>query len=368
MTKEIETKISRAKARLITKHPFFGAIALRLETRITDTVPTAGTDGKTIMYNPEFVADLTDAQTVFLVAHECGHPMLEHLHRMKGRDATRWNKAADFVINQLLTDEGIGEFIPGGCLDKALYQRGKTAEGIYALLESEAEGGGVGGTGADLMEPQGSEAEQAQQAAEWRVAVAQAAQAARMAGKLSAGLQRVVGEALQPKVPWRDVLAQFVCKARTNERSFARPNRRFLSQGLYLPSVTGEALGEIVFAIDCSGSVGPKELDQFAAEMQVVHEDMQPAKLHVLYFDTKVCHSDVFEPDDTLMVEPHGGGGTRFSPVFRHIDEHGLEPVATVFLTDLYCSDFGGAPDYPVLWVTNGAVDAPFGDVTKMEA
>jgi predicted metal-dependent peptidase len=187
-----------------------------------------------------------------------------------------------------------------------------------------------------------------------------------MMGKMSAGLERLVGEILNPKVDWRVVLQNFVEKARTDERSFARPNRRFLSQGLYLPSITGESLGEIAFAVDCSGSIGQDEINQFASEIRTVMEDCRPTRIHVVYFDSEVSHYESYGPDDALDIRPHGGGGTAFSPVFRYLDEHGIEPVACVFLTDLYCHDFGDAPNYPVLWVTTDRTEAPFGEVVEM--
>jgi predicted metal-dependent peptidase len=361
---DLNLKLAKARTSLILDHPFFGAVALNMPMVFDASTPTACTDGKQVRFNPDFVASLTDEETRFLVAHECCHPMFEHLYRMKGRDASRWNQAADYVINQLLVDEKLGKFIKGGCLDSSLYQQGKgTAEGIYNLLPKDQRNGGIGD---DMQDPGGSEAEQAQEAAEWRVKVAQAAQAAKMMGKLSANLRRVVDEALTPKVSWKDVLQRFMQKARVSTRTWARPNRRFLAQGLYMPSVSGEALGEIVVAVDCSGSIGRRELNEFSAEIKALHEDGRPAALHVVYFDSKVCHYDRFDADDTVTISAKGDGGTAFSPVFRYLSANNIEPVATVFLTDLHCDDFGPMPDYPVLWVSNGATRAPWGEVVKL--
>lgn len=361
-------RLAKAKTSLILAHPFVGSVALGMPMRLDDTIQTACTNGKEIRFNPDFLDTLTDEQVTFLVAHECFHPMLDHVYRRHGRDPMKWNKAADFVINQLLVDEKIGKFIEGGCFDCNIYNAGGgTSDGIYNILpEMSEEEGAPGGTGADIEDAPGSPAEQAQEQAEWRVKVAQAAQAAKMMGKLSANMKRFVDETLQPKVDWRDVLRRFVEKCKTDMRSFSRPNRRFLSQGLYLPSVTGEALGEIAIAIDCSGSITNRVLSEFAVEVRTIKEDGDPSALHVIYFDSEVCHYDRFGRDDTLHIEPHGGGGTRFSPVFRFMDEHDINPIATVFLTDLYCNDFGDAPEHPVLWVSNGDDKAPWGEVVRI--
>jgi len=372
---DLDVRLARARTSLVLGHPFIGTIALNMKMYLDESVPTAATNGKWVKFNPKFIEPLTDEQLLFLVAHEVMHPMFEHTFRLRGRNPKRWNRAGDYVINQLLEDEKIGKFIPGGCLNKAIYDAGKgTTDGIYTILE-EQDGGGdgsgdgesSGGIGEDLVAGEGSPAEMEQAIAEMKVQVAQAAQAAKMMGKLSANMARLVGEILQPKVDWRSVLRRFVEKARTDSRTWARPNRRFIPQGLYLPSISGEALGEIAFAVDCSGSIGDKELNEFAAEIRQVWEDGRPSKLHVMYFDSEVCHYDKFEPGDSVHIEPHGGGGTAFSPVFRYMQDHGINPIATIFLTDLCCSDFGPPPEHPVLWVCNMEHGkAPWGEIVFM--
>lgn len=366
----LQRRLAKAKTSLILEHPFIGNIALNLPTVVTYDVPTAATNGAYIKYNPDFCRELDDDQLKFLVAHECMHPMLEHPFRLHGREPMKFNKAADYVINHHLNEQKIGTFIKGGCLDVNIYNAGGgSTDGIYKILPDEPEGGGgngPGGTGNDLQQAPGTEAERQQMADEWKVMVAQAMQAAKMMGKMPVGMERLVEQMLNPKVDWREVLRRFVQKCRTDMRSFARPNRRFIQQGFYMPVVTGEAIGEIVFAIDCSGSIGQEELDQFAAEIFSVKEETNPVRIHLIYFDSEVSHVGKFERDDELHVEMHGGGGTAFSPVFEKIEELAIEPVACIFLTDLCCSDFGPAPDYPVLWVSTMDGKAPFGEVVLM--
>lgn len=372
--KKLNTKLAKARTGLILEHPFFGNIALGMPSSFDVSIPTACTNGKRVKYNPHFVAGLTDEEVKFLVAHECGHPMLEHNYRRGERQPKRWNMAADYVLNKVLTDEGIGRMPKGGLLDGSIYQAGGgTTEGIYNILPDQGEDGediggdhGGGGPLDNCEDGEGSQAEQAQEQAEWKVKVAQAAQAAKMMGKLSANLQRLVDEVLQPKVDWRDVLYRFLVKARTDQRSFARFNRRFLPQGIYLPTVSGETMGELVFAVDCSGSIGQATINQFAAEIRTVKDDLSPAGIHVLYFDSDVSHVESYGPDDDLDIKPHGGGGTDFAPVFSKIVELGIEPVAIVFLTDLCCTSFGQQPDAPVLWVSTDPGTAPFGEVVLM--
>jgi len=367
-TKRLMTRLSKAKTGLVLEHPFVGTVALNMPFSLDYSIPTAATNGKRVLFNPHFVSELNDEELKFLVAHECFHPMMEHNYRRGERQHKRWNHAADYVINKLLVDEGIGKMPKVGLHNAAIYQAGGgTSEGIYNILPEMNDDGGDGSGPMDNCEDgEGSPAEQAQEQAEWKVKVAQAAQAAKMMGKLSANLKRLVDEVLQPKVDWREVMQRFLVKARTDQRSFARFNRRFLPQGIYLPTVSGEVMGEVVFAVDCSGSIDQHTINQFASEIRVVKDDLAPARIHVLYFDSEVSHVESYGPDDELDIKPHGGGGTDFAPVMDKIVELGIEPVAIVFLTDLCCSSFGQQPDAPVLWVSTEKGTAPFGEVVLM--
>jgi predicted metal-dependent peptidase len=359
-------KIIKARTALVLEHPFVGTIALNLPYKIDETVPTAATNGKDIKFNPHFVNELTDEEVKFLVAHECFHPMLEHNFRRNERDPRKWNQAGDYIINQLLTDEGIGKMPEGGLQDKGLYDAASgVTDNVYNMLPDSDEGDGRDPLD-DCQDGGDTPADKTQQAAEWKVRVAQAAQSAKMMGKMSEGLARLVSEVLQPRVDWRDVMHKFIEKCRSDVRSWSRPNRRFIAQDMYLPSRSGERLGEIVYAVDCSGSITEQIINQFASEIRKCKEDMNPAKIHVVYFDSEVSHYESYEADDDLDIKPHGGGGTAFSPVFAYIQEHGIEPVACIFLTDLCCDDFGDVPDYPVLWVSTDPGTAPFGEIVVM--
>jgi predicted metal-dependent peptidase len=364
---KMRIRLAKAKTALILEHPFIGTVALSMPFLLSREIPTAATNGKRVVFNPDFCNELTDEELKFLVAHECLHPMLEHNYRRQERQHRRWNNAADYVINKLLVDDSIGKMPKRGLHDPNIYAAGGgTSEGIYNILPEQDEGSGADDRLDNCEDAEGSPAEQAQEQAEWKVKVAQAAQAAKMMGKLSANMERLVDEVLRPKVDWRDVLQRFLVKARTDQRSFSRFNRRFIAQGLYLPSVSGEQMGEIVFAVDCSGSIDQNTIAQFAAEIGKVKDDLMPERIHVMYFDSEVSHVESYEQHDDLDIKPHGGGGTDFAPVFAEIIEHGLTPVAIVFLTDLCCSSFGDQPDAPVLWVSTDESTAPFGEVVVM--
>lgn len=368
-------KLTKAKAQLVMNQPFFASLVCNLPL-IEDAAlnpPTMATNGKWIKFHPGFVEKCTLREIIFVLCHEVGHCMFQHMFRRKHRDPKRWNIAGDYIINDMLVKEQIGDMPEGALHNSGLVTAGGgTTDGVYDLLpESDNSGGGGGDQLPDQFDTcedsTGTEAERALAEAEMKITVAQAAAAAKMCGKLGANLERFVNAALKPKVDWRDVLRRFVSTKAKTDRSYSRPKRRFLAEGLYLPGLSGERLGEIAVAVDCSGSISQDEIDAFAAELNAIKQDMQPERMHVIYFHHEVSKCDVFEKDEDLVVKPNGTGGTAFSPIFKYIDAHGIEPECCVVLTDLYCSDFGDHPGYPVLWVSTHADKAPWGDVVMMK-
>tara|TARA_R100000329_G_scaffold65860_1_gene58158 strand:+ start:740 stop:1912 length:1173 start_codon:yes stop_codon:yes gene_type:complete len=368
-----EKRISKARTQLLFDEPFIGNIAMNMDILLDDEVPTACTNGDEIRFNPKWIATLSDLELKFLVAHEVFHPMFEHCWRKKDKEPQKWNIACDYVINWLLVKEKVGIMPKIGLYSDEIYKEGQgISELIYNNLpdvdETDPQFGGEGQPLDDIQDNTKSEAEREQKKTQWKIRIAQSAQASKIMGKLSATMERLVGELLETKVDWREVLQRFVEKCRADTRSFERLNRRFISQGLVLPSVSGESLGEIAIAVDCSGSINQSQLNQFASEVITIWQDLRPKKIHVIYFDSQVSHVDEYDRDNEPSLTMHGGGGTAFSPVFKYMQEKDIDPVACVFLTDLYCDDFGNIPDYPVLWVsTDERRDSvPFGEVVYM--
>lgn len=382
-------KMSKARTHLVLTQPFFASLLLPMPISDDPSIPTMATDGESIRYNSTWTESLTLQEVIFVLAHEVMHCVLDHMGRRGTRDHARWNQAADYAINQVLVDDEVGSMPEVGLLDRDLYKRGEgTAEGIYRLLPEEKEGKGhsekacgSGKPGASLDEifDAGSEmgakpvdaATAAQKSAEIKVRVIQAKNAAKMQGKLSKSLARLIDETLKPQVNWREVLRRFVSERAKVDPSFARPKRRFIAEDLYLPSLSGQCMGKLAIAIDCSGSVDKKLLSEFAAEINAIRADVHPREVELVYFDSRVCHAETVDADGEIEIKPRGGGGTNFAPVFEHIN-HGAEmPTAVVFLTDLMCHDFGPRPDYPVLWcvlgsVTRGFDKVPFGEILEV--
>jgi len=374
-TNSAEFKMKKAIARLILEQPFFATLACAAPWIRDDSVKTMATDGKNYYWAEPFVLEMTMDEVVFVVCHEVMHCVMNHMSRRGNRDPYNYNVAADYVINEMLVNDHIGTMPKCGLINPGLTAAGKyMSELVYDLLpppppENQQGGYGTGKAGPldKVIERAMSQADKTAAEAEMKVKVAQAAQIAKMHGKLSAGVERLVTELMKPVVDWKAVLRRFVSAKAKNERSYARPNRRFVDQDMFLPSLRGESIGEILIGVDCSGSIDARTLNEFAAELRSIHEDTRPAMVHVMYFDSEVSHYETYGPDDTLDIKPHGGGGTDACAVFRKASDMGLDVIACVMLTDGYTPWPATPPAYPVLWAINTDVKAPCGETVNIK-
>lgn len=358
-----EYKLSKVKAQLIIEHPFYASLLCNLPFVERNDIPTMAVDGINVYYNSEFVKSLTINELKFVEAHETMHCVFDHMGRKGSRNHRRWNVAGDYIINDMLVTDKVGTMPSFALFSPSLVQAAKyTTDGVYKLLPDD---GGEDDPLDDVMEGNPSDAAEVKE--KWVIRTVQAGQVAKMAGKLSAGAARLVDSIVSPKVVWQEVLRRFVSKRAKNERSFSRPNRRFIAQGVYLPAMGGETLGRIAIAVDCSGSISDAVLSMFTAEIKAIKDSMRPSCIDVYYFDSVISHRESYDVDDELDIKMHGGGGTAFSPIMKAVNEGEELPECLVILTDLYCSDFGPAPEYPVLWVSMGADKAPWGEVIKID-
>jgi predicted metal-dependent peptidase len=400
MTKVLSSvvRIQKARTTLLLDHPFFGSLLFRLGARARNSIATMATDGVSLFFNPDFVDTLSAAELAGVLAHEVMHPALQHHTRRGDRNPKRWNMACDYAINPMLVDAGLT--LPKDVLLDHRF-RGMSAERIYNLLEEEEnqdtsneetqrqgdsqDGGGEsgeeddtpqaprtpGGIGQvlDAPEPIDEEGESvADQAREWQIAVEQAESVAKLAGKLPAVVARSLEAARAAGVDWRELLRRAWSETIPADYSWARPNRRHIWAGLYLPGVTSEGVGEIAIAVDCSGSVNAHQLGLFEAEIRSILGGQQPRLVHVLYFDAEVHKVETYQTGQPITLAPVGGGGTDFRPCFRWLEERAITPQTLIFLTDL-CGTFpGDVPPYPVLWASTETRPVPFGQIIPMEA
>lgn len=349
-------KLTKAKVQMIVSAPFFATIALSLEYVEDKSIPTACTDGKTIIYNPDFIESLTKEEIVGLLIHEVLHIANLHHMRLQNRDPERFNVAADYTINEIITQAGYS--LPKGGLLDPKYSN-MSAEEIYNQLPAQVSKPKYG----DFKQGKANPKEEEQRI---KVLVAKAATVAKQQGKLPAALNRLIEQTLEAKVNWREVLVRFLTDTIVSDYKWTRPNKRYLPT--YLPSMdTIPVLGDIVLIVDTSGSINNNLLQEFSAEVSEVCRNMSKDLL-VMYVDCVVQSVQVFEPEDHIVLKPKGGGGTDFVPGFTYLEKESIEPACLIYFTDGECDSFPSEPSYPVLWAVynNNNFKPPFGETIKL--
>ncbi len=398
MSDDTETKLSAARTRLILDKPFLGALVLRMPMKPADPkwCKTIGTDARAFYYNPGYIDSLSVDQAQFALAHEALHCALSHFSRREHRDRRRWDIACDLAINPLLIKEGMTP--PPGALYDIGFE-GMMAEEIYPNIkedtqeethdehlygkesdsrkdssqqteagdssEGEEQGGGGGRGGEaqhDMAPPEAlSETEKEQLSIQWRQRLAGAAQQAMQAGKLGGNLKRLVDHLLQPQLPWRMLLARYMTTSSRDDYSYMRPSRR---EGSAIFPTLRSSRVDVLVVLDTSGSIRAGEMREFVSEIDAIKGQMRARiALHACDYELAEGGPWVFEPweEFSLPQDIRGGGGTRFTPVFKWVEEMAISPNLLVYFTDAEGEFPKQEPAYPVIWLVKGRAEVPWG-------
>lgn len=387
---KILDKLITARVGLLLRHPFFGNLATRLKmVDASDWCHTLATDGRNFYFNYGFVNKLTPKEAEFGFAHEVLHNVFDHMGRRDSRDPQLSNIAADFATNQILKDERIGtvpSFIKIFQDDK---YRGMSYEQIYddlyekadkidigslgELLDEHLDGEGDDGDGEDGDQegkgkgrPRLTAEEKKQIRDEIKEAMVAAAQSAG-AGRVPAGVQRMIKDFTEPKMDWRQLLRMNIQSILKSNFSFNRPNRKSQHSGAILPGMTNDETIDVSIAIDMSGSISDAMAKDFLSEVKGIMDEYVDFKLDLWCFDTQVYGYAQFTgdtADEIMSYECKGGGGTDFDVNFDFMKNEGIEPKKFIMFTDGYpCGSWGDEEYCDTLFIVHGneTIVSPFG-------
>ena len=405
---DVETKLATARTRLILDKPFLGALVLRLPAVPADQswCETTFSDGKAFYYNHDYLDALDVEQTQFALSHEALHCALSHYFRRGHRVKHRWELACDYAVNPMLINDGLRPTPDAAWLRE---YEGMTAEEIYPCIEdndndgerdleqNKADGdddnesedqdrsdGGADqqrqqqdnrdGAGEQKQSPEGqgdkgapapaamSPQEQEALSVQWQQRLAAAAQNALQSGKLEGDMARMVDFLLQPKLPWRMLLARYMSMTARDDYSYSRPSTRRGDPAVY-PSMRSSETN-VVVVIDTSGSISEGEIQEFISEIDAIKSQVR-ARITLLVCDSELNYGCpwYFEPWEEFAkdIEIRGGGGTSFRPAFEWADAQDRMPDLLMYFTDAEGVFPEVEPMYPVLWLVKGKETVPFG-------
>ena len=392
-------KLTTARIGLLLKAPFFGNMATRMQLIEADEwCPTAATNGRNFYYNTKFVEKLSVKKLEFLFGHEILHCVFDHFGRVGSRDRMLSNIAQDYAVNQILVDERIGDKITEVQICYDPMYRGMAWEEIYDQLYEQAEkmpmedllkklgdlldehinedgsSPGKEGEGKDGKSGKpGMTKEEAQKIKdEIKEAMIQAASAAG-AGKVPAGIQRMIKDMTEPKISWRELVNQEIQSIIRNDYSFTRPNRKSMHSGAILPGMKEATTIDIGIGIDMSGSIGQEDATVFLSEVKGIVDQYEDFKINLWCFDTEIYNWKEITHDNShelMDYEPQGGGGTDFMANWEFMKENGIEPKKFIMFTDGYpCGDWGDEQYCDTIFIVKGnkEAEAPFGQTVIYE-
>lgn len=379
--------LDKAKITLMTKADtaFFTTVCFSLKHVWDESIPTAATDGLSILFNPDFFMSLNKEEQVFLLLHEVGHVIFSHMTRRGARDPRVWNYAGDYVINAMLIERGF-KMPEGGLYDTRFNEM--STDQVYDILIKENPKtedrhmdiieGACADTGDDKKGGSGpaqSDTEKAAAAADLQNKIedilVRAAVQSRMQGDkpgtIPGSIQIFLDKLLNPKLPWQTILRKYMNNMNKVDYSWRRPNRRYFPDH-HLPSLYSEALVDIAVAVDTSGSVSDEEFHRFVSEVASIFKSHKPKKITLIQFDTSLrAINEVHSLDELKALKFTGRGGTLIKPVIDWVHEN--KPQLMMIFSDGGFHHYNQPVKSPLLWMihNNPKFTAPYGKIVHYE-
>lgn len=394
----MSSKLEQAIVQLLIRQPFYGNLILAMKKQYSTKHGIAAvsiTDTVNLYINPELFNQLAIETAVGILIHECKHITHDHISRGK-RLSKKMNKglniAADRSINEMLADNQYngtsfstvpdsftlnvsrvseetlktlaGAKIVDGIMtgtpvtvknfqesfpDKKI-ENGQTMEYYYRFLKDNAKGNGDGENSfdgdMDSMDDHSAweESEENDEVREQTLKNAIKKASERTApGNMPGEVKELLEKWGNASVNWKKELKRFVshCIHTKLESSRKKRNRRY---GVMYPGFKKTPELKIVCAIDTSGSVSTKMVEQFFGEMAAISD--LGIEITVIECDTVIQKEYTFDKKNVPAID--GRGGTSFHPVFTKVAKM-RDVDALIYFTDGECFE---EVEYtkPTLW------------------
>lgn len=351
----------------IMNHPMFSTLSgavMMGNLFIGNDVATAGTNGRDIYYNQEFLLAQSRKQLRYIQAHEALHITLKHNLDYKdlvNKYPRECNIAMDYVVNAFIeqTDPKL-EFVerpvdPEPLIDPKYFGRSFVDVLQDILRQQQQDPQNQQNQQQSLDEhmpaPEGINEEELRQAVSDAMNNGDMIQK-RLAGDDGGG-NPLKGLGVDRSTDWHTALRDWfngVSKGDSYSR-FVPPNRRFLPLGILMPSHFDVTAGEVAILADASGSMDHIYPVLFG-EISAVAKQANPDMVRVIWWDSKVRGEQVFKRGQydqlSSKLKPVGGGGTTPQAVVKYLQEKRY--------------DLTGA-----IWITDGYLDAPAASVCRSE-
>lgn len=378
--KQTVRRMTEARAALVRDNPFFGHLAMGLQLACAPC-ETVCTDGKRLIFAPEFAEQLSVQELQFVTLHEVMHCVLEHCIRGRNLHSLLFNIACDIVVNSTILDMwGLDTFKVVSEEAMHLAPDGKegriySAEEIYHML-LQKQGKVPKVSSFDRHDLWQGSCDKTQLRDDWNGRIRNAIKACGDSAGMPQSIRKVVQElANRADLDWKQLLHDFL-QFDQHDYTFLPPDRRYGGSDLYFPAFNVDeddgSANDIWVCVDTSASISAEEL---ATAMTEILDAMRQARLKgkISFFDSNITEPEPFESEAELKkITPNGGGGTSFQIIFDYLQERMYPemPKAILIFTDGFACwpEEQDAMEVPILWMisSDGRDSAPWGRVVKL--
>lgn len=371
---ELQETVRKSIASLIILEPFIGIFAKMTNVYYVDSPQVAWTDGKSI-YLGSMINDMTPRDVAHVIAHEAMHIILKHAIRSKRilkkhpelvpeQFFQLANYVADAYVYMYLMNteisptsyenlvkpsdvkETTGVNIEDESFEEVMEEIIKRSKKIEVSYSGK--GSCIGGykrpkkkvlvnEGADRDEDQDVDEEKIEREINRRLA--DAYNAAKNAGVVSEGLERLINELLKPKIDWRTIIRKDLSGFFGSKHRYSWKKMSKKQPGLVPGRKIIGSRGDVIVLVDVSGSIGEKELQQFVTETFAI------ARIAGRYVLVIPWDAKAYEPikirrgEDVKRVKLIGGGGTVIFPALKLTEKYVKPSTRIVILSDWDIAD-----------------------------
>lgn len=192
-------------------------------------------------------------------------------------------------------------------------------------------------------------------------------------GKIPTSFQKIM-EVLntKPEISWKDYLRKTLGTLPKGYKKTSTRNDRRQPERLELRGRLPKYVAQIAVAIDISGSITNKEIDQIMIEIFDIVKSHN-CEITIIECDNQIRRVYKVKSKKDIKSKLDTKGGTTFSPVIEYINKHRMKNYFLIYFTDgLAEKKLSSIPiNYKILWVLTGkgerlSLEKSYGVVKKL--
>ena len=380
---ELQEIVRKAIASLIVMEPFIGILSKMTDIYyVEDSPQVAWTDGKSIYFGSK-INELNARDVAHVIAHEAMHIILKHALRSKQilKRHPELLPEQFYALANIVADAYVHMYLMSTRISPTSYENLVKPSDVKAMFDVDIEdksfeealeeiikkvdkievkgasidfgdsgnckSGDSGKNRGVLLNPGSGEGDSKDKDSvddgdvekierEINRRIADAYNAAKSAGNVPEGLERIINELLKPKVDWRTILRKDLTVFFGSRYRYSWKKMSKKQPGLVPGRKSIGKKGDVLVLVDTSGSISEEELHQFIAEVFAIAKTAGRDVLVIpwdadIYEPVKIRHNIDIE---SVKVKLRGGGGTVIYPALTLAEKHMRPSTRIVILSD----------------------------------